>query len=91
MEHHCLGAQARAVVRSERSRDKTAEIEDERQEHRFAAERQGLTKSPKAVQAKDQPTGNDDQTQNKKRKEKTAIHKKRIEYTGHIGRLLVAG
>jgi hypothetical protein len=40
-----------------------------------------------AVQPKDQPTGNDDRTQDKNRKGKAAIRKKQIEKLAeHIGR-----
>ena len=85
-----LGTQARTSVRSERNSGKAGEIEDEGQEQDFAAERQGVPTSPMAVQPKDQPTGNDDQTQDKNRKGKTAIRKKRIDKLAeHIGSSLV--
>jgi hypothetical protein len=88
--HRSLGSQARIVVGDERSSGKAAEIDDEGQEQDFAAERQAVSGSPKSVQPKDQPTGNGDRTQDKKRKEKRAVRKKRIELVAeHIGRSLV--
>jgi hypothetical protein len=90
--HRSLGSQARIVVGDERSNGKAGELDDEGQEQDFAVERQAMPGSPKAIQPKDQPTGNGDRTQDKKRKEKTAIHKKRKEKFGdHIGRSLVVG
>ena len=73
--HRSLGSQARIMVGDERSGDKAGEIDDEGQEQDFAVERQAVPGSPKAVQPKDQPTGNGDRTQDKKRKEKRAVRK----------------
>jgi len=85
-----LGTQARTSVRCERSSGKAGEIDDEGQEQDLAVERQGVPTSPMAVQPKDQPTGNDYRTQDKNRKSKTAIRKKRIDKVAeHIGRSLV--
>jgi hypothetical protein len=67
------------MVGAERSSGKPGEIEDDGQEEDFAAERQAASGSPKAVQPKDQPTGNGDRTHDKKRKGDRAVHKKRIE------------
>ena len=87
-----LGSGARIVVGDERSSGKAREIDDEGEEQDFVAERQAVPGSPKSVQPKDQPTGNGDRTQDKKRKEKTAIRKKRKEEFGdHIGRSLTVG
>jgi hypothetical protein len=66
--HRSLGNQARTMVGDERSGDKAGEIDDEGQEQDFALERQAVPGSPKAVQAKDQPTENGDRTHDKKRK-----------------------
>ena len=81
-----LGNQARIMVGEERSGGKAGEIDDEGQDQDFAGERQAVPGSPKAVQPKDQPTGNGDRTQDKKRREKRAVRKKRKEKFGdHIG------
>jgi hypothetical protein len=88
--HRSLGSQARIMVGEERSSGKAGEIDDEGQEQVFAVERQAVPGSPKAVQPKDQPTGNGDRTQDKKRREKRAVRKKWKEKFGdHIGRSLV--
>jgi hypothetical protein len=88
--HRSLGSQARIMVGEERSTGKAGEIDDEDQEQDFAVERKAVPVSPKAVQPKDQPTGNGNRTQDKKRKEKRAVRKKRKEKSGdHIGRSLV--
>ena len=85
-----LGNQARASVRGERNSGKAGEIDDENQEQDFAAQRQGVRTGAMAVQPKDQPAGNHDRAQDKNRKDKTAIRKKRIDKVGeHIGRSLV--
>jgi hypothetical protein len=85
-----LGMQARASVRGERGSGKAGEIEDDGQEQDFARERQGVSASPMVVQPKDEPAGNGDQTQDKKRIGNIAIHKKRIDKVAeHIGRSLV--
>jgi len=53
-------------------------------------ERQAVPRSPKAVQPKDQPTGNSDRTHDNKRQGNRAVRKKRKEKFGdHIGRSLV--
>src|SRR5437016_9434470 len=89
--HRSLGSQARIMVGDERSSAKPGEIDDEGEKQDFAVERQAVPGSPKAVQPKDQPTGNGDRTQDKKRKGKRAIRKKRKEKFGdHVGRSLVA-
>src|SRR5438876_4484549 len=88
--HRSLGSQARIMVGDERSNGKAGEVDDEGQEQDFAVERQALPGSPKPVQPKDQPTGNGDRTQHKKRREETAVRKKRKEKFGdHLGRSLV--
>jgi len=75
------------MVGEERSSGKAGEIDDEGEEQNFAAEPQAVRGSPKAVQPKDQPTGNGDRAQDKKRREKRAVRKKRKEKSGdHIGR-----
>jgi len=77
------------MVGGERSSGKAGEIEDDGQEQDFAVERQAVPGSPKPVQPKDQPTGNGDCTQDKKRKGNRAVHKKRIEKLAeHFGRSL---
>jgi hypothetical protein len=88
--HRSLGNQPRTMVGEERSGDKAGEIDDDGQEQDLAAERQGVSGSPKAVQPKDQPTGNGDRTHDKKRKGNRAVRKQRKEKSGdHIGRSLV--
>ena len=78
------------MIGDERSGGKAGEIDDDGQEQDFAVERQGVPTSPMAVHPKGQPTGNDDRTQDKNRKGKTAIRKKRIEKLAeHVGRSLV--
>lgn len=72
-----LGSQARRMVGEERSSGKAGEIDDEGEEQDFAAEPQAMRGSPKAVQPKDQPTGNGDRAQDKKRKGNRAVYKKR--------------
>jgi hypothetical protein len=67
------------VVGEERSGGKAGEIDDEDQEQDFAAEREPVPGSPPAVQPKDQPTGNGDRGQDKKREGIRAVRKKRIE------------
>src|SRR3981081_3130706 len=85
--HRSLSSRARIMVREERSRGKAGEIDDESQEQDFAAERRAVPGSPKSVQPEDQPTGNGDRAQDKKRKGKRAVRKKRKEKFGdHIGR-----
>jgi hypothetical protein len=81
-----LGNQARAMVGDERSGGKAGEIDDDGQEQDFAVERQAVPGSPKAVQSKDQPTGNGDRTHDNERKGDRAVRKKRKEKFGdHIG------
>jgi hypothetical protein len=80
--HRSLGSQARIVVGDERSDGKAGEIDDESQKQEFAGDRQAVPWTPEAVHPIDQPTGDDERTYYKKRKEITAIGKKRKEKSG---------
>jgi hypothetical protein len=74
------------MVGDERSGGKAGDIDDDGQEQNFAMERQAVPGSPKAVQPKDQPTGNGDRTHDNKRKGDRAVRKNRKEKFGdHIG------
>src|SRR6188472_1347150 len=62
-----LGTRARAVVGAQRGRAESAEIDDERQQQELASPRQRPAGRSQSVRAKDQPAGNDDQTENEER------------------------